>query len=164
MAGQSFANNFQWKISKGPDRYRRGMYTFFKRTAPAPNLVTFDCPDSNTSVTRRNTSNTPLMALTTLQNEVFHEAARSLARRIQADNTLQSDMERVDQLYRLTLARRPSAAERGIVIKLLSDNRIHYRTHPAAARKLCGEDNAELAAWTATVRIVTNLDEFVTCS
>ncbi len=164
VASQSFANNFQWKASKGPDRYRRGMYTFFKRTAPAPNLVTFDCPDSNTSVTRRNISNTPLMALATLQNVVFHEAARALARRIQTDNTLQNDMERVDQLYRLTLARRPSAVEQGIVIKLLSDNRIHYRTHPAAARELCKEDNAELAAWTATVRIVTNLDEFVTCS
>ena len=104
------------------------------------------------------------MALATLQNEVFHEAARALARRIQADTTLQSDMERVDQLYRLTLARRPSAAERAIVIKLLADNRVHYRAHPAAARELCKEENAELAAWTATVRIVTNLDEFIICS
>jgi len=164
VAAQSFANNFQWKVSKGPDRYRRGMYTFFKRTAPAPNLVTFDCPDSNTSITRRNISNTPLMALATLQNEVFHEAARALARRIHADTTLQSDMERVDRLYRLTLARSPSATERGIVIKLLADNRAHYRAHPGAARELCKEENAELAAWTATVRIVTNLDEFIICS
>ena len=164
VAAQSFANNFQWKVSKGPDRYRRGMYTFFKRTAPAPNLVTFDCPDSNTSITRRNISNTPLMALATLQNEVFHEAARALARRIHADTTLQSDMERVDRLYRLTLARSPSATERGIVLKLLADNRAHYRAHPGAARELCKEENAELAAWTATVRIVTNLDEFIICS
>jgi len=164
VAAQSFANNFQWKVSKGPDRYRRGMYTFFKRTAPAPNLISFDCPDSNTSIVQRNVSNTPLMALATLQNEVYHEAAQSLARRIQADRTLQNDRERVDRLYRLVLARHPVAAEREIVIKLLSDNRAHYRAHPDAARELCKEDNTELAAWIATVRIVTNLDEFITCS
>ena len=140
------------------------MYTFFKRTAPAPNLITFDCPDSNTSIIQRNLSNTPLMALATLQNEVYHEAAQALARRILADRTLQNDRNRVNQLYRLALARHPVAAEREIVIKLLADNRAHYRAHPDAARELCKEANTELAAWIATVRIVTNLDEFITCS
>ena len=104
------------------------------------------------------------MALATLQNEVYHEAAQSLARRIQADRTLQNDRERVDRLYRLVLARHPGAAEREIVIKLLADNRAHYRDHPDAARELCKEGTTELAAWIATVRIITNLDEFITCS
>jgi hypothetical protein len=164
VAAQSFANNFQWKVSKGPDRYRRGMYTFFKRTAPAPNLMTFDCPDSNTSVTRRNISNTPLMALTTLQNEVFHEAAQALARRIKSNSDLDTDHKRVDQLFLLSLSRRPSPSERDIVVRLLTDNRTHYRSHPEDTRKLCREDDFDLAAWTATVRIITNLDEFITCS
>ena len=140
------------------------MYTFFKRTAPAPNLMTFDCPDSNTSVTRRNISNTPLMALATLQNEVFHEAAQALARRIQSDPGLDTDHKRVDQLFLLALSRRPSETERDIVVRLLADNRTHYRSHPEDTRKLCREDDFDLAAWTATVRIITNLDEFITCS
>ena len=140
------------------------MYTFFKRTAPAPNLMTFDCPDSNTSVTGRNISNTPLMALATLQNEVFHEAAQALARRIQSDHGLDTDHKRVDQLFLLALSRRPSETERDIVVRLLADNRTHYRSHPEDTRRLCREDDFDLAAWTATVRIITNLDEFITCS
>ena len=164
VASQSFANNFQWKVSKGPDRYRRGMYTFFKRTAAAPNLITFDCPDSNTSIVQRNVSNTPLMALATLQNEVFHESAQALARRIRSDPALDDDNKRLDRLYLLSLSRLPSEPERGIIVKLLADNRAHYRDHPDAARELCKEGNAELAAWIATVRIITNLDEFITCS
>lgn len=56
----SYANNFKWKESKGEDRYRRGMYTFFKRTSPYPDLMTFDCPDANVASVRRTVSNTPL--------------------------------------------------------------------------------------------------------
>jgi hypothetical protein len=80
VAALSYANNFKWATSPGDDKYRRGMYTFFKRTSPHPNLLTFDCPDSNTTCIERNTSNTPLQALTTLNNEVFVEASQSLAR------------------------------------------------------------------------------------
>ena len=56
----SYAGNFKWTTSKGEDRYRRGMYTFFKRTAPHPDLTTFDCPDANTTNVKRTVSNTPL--------------------------------------------------------------------------------------------------------
>ena len=81
IAELSYANNFKWNESQGEDRYRRGMYTFFKRTAPHPNLMTFDCPDANTTCVERRTSNTPLQALTTLNNETFIEAAQAMARR-----------------------------------------------------------------------------------
>ena len=63
------------------------MYTFFKRTAPYPNLMTFDCPDANTTIVERRTSNTPLMALTTLNNMVFVESAQALARRVLTEAT-----------------------------------------------------------------------------
>ena len=82
VAALSYSNNFKWKASEGEQRYRRGLYTFFKRTAPHPNLITFDCPDSNTTNVRRRTSNTPLQALTMLNNEVFVEASRAFARRL----------------------------------------------------------------------------------
>ena len=80
IAELSYANNFKWNTSEGEDRYRRGMYTFFKRTAPHPNLTTFDCPDSNTTCIERRTSNTPLQALMTLNNETFAEAPAGMAR------------------------------------------------------------------------------------
>lgn len=167
VAAQSYANSFKWKESSGPDRYRRGMYTFFKRTAPEPTLMTFDCPDSNISVTQRNVSNTPLMALTTLQNVVFHEAAQAFARHLLADATLGTDRERLNQAYRICLARKPSAEEQVILDQLLRDNQATYAKHPEEARKLAGKGAVEskaptIAAWVATLRIITNLDEFVT--
>ena len=61
VAELSYANNFKWKTSNGEDQFRRGMYTFFKRTSPHPNLITFDCPDSNVTCVKRNISNTPLL-------------------------------------------------------------------------------------------------------
>ena len=82
IAELSYAGNFKWDLSKEADRYRRGMYTFFKRTSPHPNLITFDCPDANLTCVDRNRSNTPLQALVVLNNESFAEAARRLARRL----------------------------------------------------------------------------------
>ena len=163
VAAQSFANNFKWNVSKGGNRYRRGMYTFFKRTAPAPNLMTFDCPDSNTSITQRNVSNTPLMALTTLQNIVFHEASQALARRIEENPALTNNQQRIEHLFKLTLSRLPEPKELDIALGLLKENLSHYLDHPDQTLELCGESKPILAAWTATVRIITNLDEFITC-
>ncbi len=79
----TYNSSVRWNVSGGEDRYRRGLYTFFKRTAPHPNLMTFDCPDSNTTCIERNRSNTPLAALATMNNEVFVEAARGFAHRTQ---------------------------------------------------------------------------------
>ena len=163
VAAQSFANNFKWNVSKGGNRYRRGMYTFFKRTAPAPNLMTFDCPDSNISITQRNVSNTPLMALTTLQNIVFHEASQALARRIEENPALTNNQQRLEHLFKLTLSRLPEPKELDIALGLLKENLSHYLDHPDQTLELCGESKPSLAAWTATVRIITNLDEFITC-
>ncbi len=78
VAELSYANNFKWAVSRGEDRYRRGMYTFFKRTSPHPNLITFDCPDSNVTCVKRNISNTPIAALATLNNSVFTDAAKAV--------------------------------------------------------------------------------------
>ena len=163
VAAQSFANNFKWNVSKGGNRYRRGMYTFFKRTAPAPNLMTFDCPDSNISITQRNVSNTPLMALTTLQNIVFHEASQALARRIEENPALTNNQQRIEHLFKLTLSRLPEPKELDIALGLLKENLSHYLDHPDQTLELCGESKPSLAAWTATVRIITNLDESITC-
>ena len=164
VAALSYASSFKWKTSSGADRYRRGMYTFFKRTAPDPNLITFDCPDSNLSVSTRSSSNTPLMALATLQNEVFHEAAQAFAAKLLADGSLDSDAARLTHAFRTCLARPPEPAELATLTDLLQDNRAYYRGDRDSAAKLAPpehHDPVEAAAWVATLRILTNLDEFI---
>lgn len=131
----SYANNFSWTLSSGGDRYRRGMYTFFKRTAPHPTLITFDCPDSNTTQVGRETSNTPLQALTLLNNVVFAEAAVAMARRVM-DEFPGDDADRLRGAFRLTLSRYPEQEELDRFGELLTAARGHYAAHPEDASKL----------------------------
>jgi len=164
IAKLSYSNKFQWSTSVGSDRYRRGMYTFFKRTAPHPTLMTFDCPDANTSCVKRSVSNTPLQALALLNNEVFVEAAQGLARRVLA----YGDQERLRRAFRLCLARPPTVGERDGLLNLLTASREHYAEDAEGAREMAGPglpqgvSVAEVAAWVGTVRILMNFDEFVT--
>ncbi len=165
IAALSYAGNFKWTESSGEDRYRRGMYTFFKRTAPHPELMTFDCPDANIACVARNVSDTPLQALTTLNAQVFAESARALASRVLREVSGE-DAPRVERAFRLCLARPPTAAESSRLMSLLSQARAFYAANPAEAKKLAGNAKdakpEELAAWSAMTRIVMNTDEFIT--
>jgi len=167
VAALSYANNFKWNASKGADRFRRGLYTFFKRTAPHPNLTTFDCPDSNTTCVERRASNTPLQALTTLNNEVFVEASQALARRVIGEQHA-DDQARLTRAFRFCVARRPVAKELAGLAGLLRDARRWYTDHTKDAGKLVGNyatkgtSASESAAWVATCRIMLNMDEFIT--
>ncbi|MFP6872324.1 MAG: PSD1 and planctomycete cytochrome C domain-containing protein [Verrucomicrobiales bacterium] len=168
VAAQSYAGSFKWKTSTGADRYRRGMYTFFKRTAADPNLIAFDCPDANVSVARRNRSNTPIMALTTLGNEVFHEAAQAMAKKILGNSSLPDEAARIDHCFLLCTARRASPEERTAVAALLEKSRAYYAANPSEAGIIAGKHRQaqlpapENAAWIATTRIILNLDETIT--
>ena len=168
VAELSYANNFRWTESTGADRYRRGLYTFFKRTSPHPSLTTFDCPDANTTCIERTLSNTPLQALVTLNNEVFSESARGLARRLVAlqsgDNTRQ-----LQEGFRICMSRFPSDHELQQLVTLLGEFDSEYQRDAAAAAKLAqaaapddSSTNARLAAMTAVCRVLLNLDEFIT--
>ncbi len=163
----SYAGNFKWLTSTGEDRNRRGMYTFFKRTAPHPNLTTFDCPDANLTCVERRASNTPLQALITLNNETFLEASQAFAKRL-LNQPATDDAARLTQAFRLCLARMPSDRELHQLADLLSVNREFYRAHQDDAKKLIGSSTIsgsspdESAAWIATARILLNLDEFIT--
>ena len=165
VAALSYANNFKWTESSGEDRYRRAMYTFFKRTAPHPDLTTFDCPDANTACVTRTVSDTPLQALTTLNAQVFAEAARALATRVLREVN-GDDAPRVERAFRLCLARPPTGAETSRLMSLLSQASAFYAANPEEAKKLVAnakETNiTEVAAWTAMTRIVMNTDEFIT--
>ncbi|MFM9962686.1 MAG: DUF1553 domain-containing protein [Planctomycetaceae bacterium] len=163
----SYAGNFKWTNSTGEDRNRRGMYTFFKRTAPHPNLTTFDCPDANLTCVERRASNTPLQALITLNNETFVEAAQAFAKRLLSQPAT-DDAARLTQAFRLCVARKPSDRELHQLVALLNVNRESYRAHQDDAKKLLGSSTIsgsspdESAAWIATARILLNLDEFIT--
>ncbi len=166
VAELSYANNFKWITSPGEDAYRRGMYTFFKRTSPHPTLISFDCPDSNTTRLQRETSNTPLQALVTLNNDVFAESAQAMARRALTDR-VGNDRDRLKYALRICIARAPTDQEVNRFEQLLVATRDYYQTHPEDARQLANRHQAvevtpeENAAWIATLRIVMNLDEFI---
>jgi Protein of unknown function (DUF1553)/Protein of unknown function (DUF1549)/Planctomycete cytochrome C len=157
----------EWVPSQGPDRYRRGMYTYFWRSSPHPGLMVFDAPDSTTSCTRRNRSNTPLQALTLLNDKGYYEFAQGLAQRILRE-PLSSESERLALAFRLCLARSPVPEEASRINTLLSQQMASFRRSPADALKVTGADIpdgidiAQWAAWTAAARALLNLDEFVT--
>ncbi|HND54680.1 MAG TPA: DUF1553 domain-containing protein, partial [Pirellulaceae bacterium] len=144
LAKLSYANSFSWTDSKGEDRYRRGMYTFFKRTIPHPTLMTFDCPDANVACVHRSVSNTPLQALTLLNNESFVEAAQALAKRVLAGGQANDggDSARLERAIRLCLVRRPSTDEVERFAGLLAAARTYYAGHEDAAKQIVGQHAA----------------------
>ncbi len=163
----TYNSSFKWKTSGGEDRYRRGMYTYFKRTAPHPNLITFDCPDSNVTNVQRDRSNTPIGALVTLNNETYVEAAQAMAQHVLSHDDL-SDDEKLRYALRRCIARSPGDEEVADFAKLLKTSRTWYAENsadakllicPRAAEAIAAEENA---AWVATLRMVLNLDEFIT--
>ncbi len=137
-----------WKTSRGEDRFRRGMYTFFYRSAPYPMLSTFDVPKFNTACTCRDRSNTPLQSLTMANSETLLELSRRLGKRIADEVRDGNDARRITHGYRLCFARHPTAGE---------VERLKEYIHRCRRRF----DN-EAEVWTAVARVLMNLDEFVT--
>jgi mono/diheme cytochrome c family protein len=160
----TYANSVKWFESTGPDRYRRGLYIWFQRTSPFPMLMTFDAPDSNVCTVRREKSNTPLQALTLLNDTVFVECAQALGRRLHAEKGAVEDRIKVG--FRLCVTRQPTERELAILSKLYDGLKAECKAKPEQAAKLLGKekppgDVAEAAAWAAVARTLLNLDEFV---
>ncbi len=160
----TYANSARWIESTGPDRYRRGLYVWFQRTSPFPMLMTFDAPDSNVCCVRRERSNTPLQALTLLNDTVFVECAQALGRRLVEEK--KTTAERLRHGFRLCVAREPSKAELLRLERLHDDLLMLCKANPEEATKLAGKktagDEAEGAAWVVLARALLNLDEAVT--
>ncbi|MBK5293996.1 MAG: PSD1 domain-containing protein [Acidobacteriia bacterium] len=159
-----------WKTSTGPDRYRRGMYTFFQRSAGHPALIVFDAPDGASAVTRRVRSNTPLQALTTLNDQAFIEFSRTLAERVSKEAGPSPD-ERMNRLFLLTLGRQPTVEESQRMKRFLSLRLDEFQSDPESAKTLAADvaatgnesgNTAQVAAWASVARVVLNLDEFLT--
>jgi hypothetical protein len=163
-----------WKPHDDSGRYRRGMYTHFWRSAPHPALVTFDAPDAGTACTRRNRSNTPLQALTLLNDAGFAEYAYGLAARILRDGPL-TEGDQVRHGFHLCLGREPGEAEAKRLTAFLAKQRKHYDANPTEATVLlggggpAGKQLAEAkgvagskAALVLLARVLLNLDECIT--
>ena len=160
----------RYVVSKGDDLYRRSLYTFWKRTLPHPVMTVLDAPDREFCVVRRSTTNTPLQALTLLNNPIFVEAARKLAERSIREGGSTADA-RVKFAFRLATGRAPDGEEQKLLVNQLGEMLTAYGADEKAARALIavgasGSSDSiapsELAAYTALANIILNLDEVLT--
>lgn len=159
--------NAAWPTSKGDDRYRRGMYTFFMRSAPHPLLTTFDTPFFNTTCTARVRSNTPLQSLTMANDESFVEASRAMASRILEAHDNDNDNDRLTLAWQLCFVRPPEESERRRSLDFLHHAQEDLTGSTNDAISISGQDAAadvsiEHAAWAMLARALLNLDEFIT--
>ena len=152
----------------GDGVYRRGMYTFWKRTCPPPGMMTFDAPDREFCLIRRARTNTPLQALVLLNDPTFVEAARNLAERVLTE--AKTEDERIELAFESVISRRPTAAERRVIAETLQAAQEQFGRDRAAAEKLLTVGRApreklwadeELAAWTTVASLLLNLDEAI---
>ena len=154
----------KWNASTGPDRYRRSLYTFAKRTAPFALFSTFDAPTGEACIARRDVSNTPLQALTLLNDVVFVEAAQALGKTLAAQPGSVED--RVRTAFRRVFTRPPTDDETATLAQFFTAQKTRFTTAEAEAKKLApdGPAAADRAAWTALARALFNLDEAITRS
>jgi hypothetical protein len=152
-----------WNVSTGEDRHRRALYTFTKRTAPYAMLLTFDAPSGEACVPRRESSNSPLQALTLLNDQVFLEAAQAMGKQLASldrDTTARSR-----EAFRRCLTRPPSDHELELVAAFYADQHKRLLAKELDAAKIAGPsdgDANERAAWTLVARALLNLDEAIT--
>jgi hypothetical protein len=158
-----------WK-TKADDRYRRGMYTFAKRSVPYPSLQVFDAPTGESPCTRRIRSNTPLQALTTLNDPVYVEAAQAMAMRVWK-NGGKDEKSRIDYAFELCTGRHPGPSEVATISSLLNDESDYFENSTVRAIKVASHDPKnppedvnlhKVAAWTMVSRVLLNMDETIT--
>jgi hypothetical protein len=164
----AFGSGIDWQTSRGEDRYRRGLYTAWRRSNPYPSMATFDAPNREVCTIRRSRTNTPLQALVTLNDPVYVEAAQALPRRMASGG--KTDAERAVFRFRLCLCRPPGKEELDRLVRLHEDARAAFAKNPEQARQMAtdplgpapqGADLGDLAAWTVVGNVLLNLDEMM---
>jgi mono/diheme cytochrome c family protein len=160
-------NDDKWEESKGEDAYRRSVYTFIRRTSPYPSWTTFDAPTREFCTVRRVRTNTPLQALTTLNDPAFFAAAQALGRKILEDGGPDA-AARATYGFRRCLTRRPTAPELDRILAYYRHEVAYFQNEPKAA-SLVAKGYAgppahlpEAAAWTMVSNVLLNLDEAIT--
>jgi len=161
---------WKWTQSTGADLYRRGLYTFWRRTTFYPSFQVFDAPTREYCIVDRPRTNTPLQALVTLNDPVFVEAARVFGQRILQEGG-ESPSQKLAYAFRVCVSRPPSDRELQVLQRLFAAHLARYQADNAAAKALVSNGSAprpenlpvaELAAWTAMGNVLLNLDETIT--
>ncbi len=154
-----------WSASQGEDRHRRSLYTFMKRTAPFAMFNTFDAPTGESCVARRDVSNTPLQALTILNDVCFVEVSQAMGRILTAQGG--AIEVRIRDAFRRCLTRPPRGDEVAVLARFFEVQKQRFMNKELDAKAIAGEgsgDVMERAAWTALARAILNLDEMITKS
>jgi hypothetical protein len=168
--GDTVYGGFSWPETAGEDRYRRGMYTFWKRSLPFPSLLAFDAPMSEGACPRRVRSNTPLQALTTLNEKTFVEAAQAMGLRVLKEGG-KDDRARATYAFRLCTGRAPTEHELTSLLRFWQEQYEYFEDRSSAAlevavpdvKKVPTEVNLhKVAAWAMVSRAILNLDETIT--
>jgi hypothetical protein len=164
---------FPWTEESGPNRYRRALYTFRRRSTPYPVLQMFDAPNGDSSCVRRLRSNTPLQALAALNETLFVECAQALARKTLSEGG-STDADRITYAFRRALARPPTGDERTELLSLLAKQRTRISEGWVNANEIAsgsetpsadlpkGSSPTQVAAYTIVSRVILNLDETIT--
>lgn len=162
----AFGSSTDWQTSMGEDRYRRGIYTTWRRSNPYPSMATFDAPNREVCTLRRNQTNTPLQALVTMNDPVYVEAAQALARTLLKHEG--AIKEQITVGFKRSLLRDPSESELSALIELFNDTHHELATQPENAMKLAtdplgalpeGVDAINAAAMTVVSNVLLNVDE-----
>jgi hypothetical protein len=166
----TFGGDLSYPVSPGEAQYRRGMYTFWKRSFLHPSMLAFDAPSREECTADRPTSNTPLQALVLLNDPTYVEAARVFAQRILSEGAGDA-AARIRFAFQHALSREPMAEEQALLEQLLQSQAMHYASTPGEAEALLSTGQApvpgdlsapELAAWTSVARAILNLHEVIT--
>ena len=168
--GDSFSSQ-SYKQSKGADLYRRGLYTYWKRSLHYPSFATFDAPNREICTSQRARTTTPLQSLVLMNDPVYVEAARALGQRVLQNCKDRPIEDQITYAFRVTLSRKPKSEELSLLKNLYADQIARFQQNKEAAASLVkvGEsekpkdlDDATLAAWTALANVLLNLDETIT--
>jgi hypothetical protein len=167
----AFGGGIDWETSEGEDKYRRGIYTSWRRSNPYPSMATFDAPNREVCVVRRDRTNTPLQALVTLNDPVYVEAAQALAREMYQVSIKEKDSgSGISHGFRICLSRPAKPEEIDGLEKLFEKAYDTYKQDPKLAEMMVtqpmvknqkGLDNSKLAALTVVGNVLLNLDEFL---
>ncbi|TWT55247.1 Planctomycete cytochrome C [Thalassoglobus neptunius] len=154
--------NPNWPVETGEDRYRRSLYTFSKRTAPFAAFTVFDAPSGENCIVRRDRSNTPLQALTMLNDAMYLEVAQKAARSLNVSE--QEPAELVAILFRKFLTRPPTEEEVRAILEFRERQKLRFDSEELNVEEITGESESSVdeATWVMVARVLMNLDEAVT--
>ena len=164
----AFGGGIDWQTSAGEDRYRRGLYTTWRRSNPYPSMVAFDAPNREVCTVRRDRTNTPLQALVTMNDPVYIEAAQALARKMVTSG--KSVAEQISKGFEICLSRKPDAGELNRLVALFEQIKVKYSQNQNLAKQMAtdpigpvpsGMNTTDLAALTVTSNVLLNLDEIL---